>query len=62
MALNDMVDNFTDDELDDIFADADTYDAYVDRHEPTPESDIYNEEPPVKKEKSKRVIIRSEIK
>jgi len=62
MALNDMDDNFTDDVQDDIFADADTYDAYVDRHEPTPESDIYNEEPPVSKEKPKRVIIRSEIK
>ena len=60
MALNDMADNFTDDELDDIFADADTYDAYVDRHEPSQE-DIYNEEES-KKEKPKRVILRSEIR
>tara|TARA_R110001592_G_scaffold98132_1_gene280476 strand:+ start:1311 stop:2333 length:1023 start_codon:yes stop_codon:yes gene_type:complete len=61
MALNDMVDNFTDEELDDIFTDANVYDVYVDRHEPAPESDIYNEDPPITKEKPKRVIIKSEI-
>ena len=60
MALNNMVDNLSEDELTDIFSDTDIYDAYVDRQEPSQE-DIYNEEES-KKEKPKRVILRSEIK
>ena len=59
MALNNMVDNLSEDELTDIFSDTDIYDAYVDRQEPSQE-DIYNEEES-KKEKPKRVILRSEI-
>mgnify|MGYP003657706980 FL=1 len=59
MALNNMVDNLSEDELTDIFSDTDIYDAYVDRQEPAQE-DIYNEEES-KKEKPKRVILRSEI-
>ena len=54
-----MVDNLSEDELTDIFSDTDIYDAYVDRQEPAQE-DIYNEEES-KKEKPKRVILRSEI-
>lgn len=60
MALNNMVDNLSEDELTDIFSDTDIYDAYVDRQEPSQE-DIYNEEES-KKEKPKRVILRSEIR
>jgi hypothetical protein len=60
MALNNMVDNLSEDELTDIFSDTDMYDAYVDRQEPSQE-DIYNEEES-KKEKPKRVILRSEIR
>ena len=60
MALNNMVDNLSEDELTDIFSDTDIYDAYVDRQEPAQE-DIYNEEES-KKEKPKRVILRSEIR
>ena len=59
MALNNMVDNLSEDELTDIFSDTDIYDAFVDRQEPAQE-DIYNEEES-KKEKPKRVILRSEI-
>jgi len=50
----------SEDGLNDIFADIDVYDAYVDRQEPSHE-DIYDEEE-VTKEKPKRVILRSEIK
>jgi hypothetical protein len=57
---HDMVSDLSEDGLNDIFADTDIYDAYVDRHEPSHE-DIYNEEE-VTKEKPKRVILRSEIK
>jgi hypothetical protein len=57
---HDMVSDLSEDGLNDIFADTDIYDAYVDRHEPIHE-DIYNEEE-VTKEKPKRVILRSEIK
>ena len=60
MALNNMVDNLSEDELTDIFSDTDIYDAYVDRQE-TSQEDIYNEEES-KKEKPKRVILRSEIR
>ena len=57
---HDVVSNLSEDGLNDIFADIDVYDAYVDRQEPFHE-DIYNEEES-KKEKPKRVILRSEIK
>tara|TARA_R110001606_G_scaffold72811_2_gene167844 strand:- start:30 stop:1025 length:996 start_codon:yes stop_codon:yes gene_type:complete len=57
---HDVVSNLSEDELTDIFSDTDIYDAYVDRQEPSQE-DIYNEEES-KKEKPKRVILRSEIR
>ena len=56
---HDVVSDLSEDELTDIFSDTDIYDAYVDRQEPSQE-DIYNEEES-KKEKPKRVILRSEI-
>ena len=57
---HDVVSDLSEDGLNDIFADTDIYDAYVDRQEPSHE-DIYDEEE-VTKEKPKRVILRSEIK
>ena len=57
---HDVVSDLSEDGLNDIFADIDVYDAYVDRQEPSHE-DIYDEEE-VTKEKPKRVILRSEIK
>ena len=57
---HDVVSDLSEDGLNDIFADIDVYDAYVDRQEPSHE-DIYDEDE-VTKEKPKRVILRSEIK
>ena len=57
---HDVVSDLSEDGLNDIFADIDVYDSYVDRQEPSHE-DIYDEEE-VTKEKPKRVILRSEIK